>query len=361
MSFDTDYNLKHVQVKSLYTNKIYSSKLEVLNSNELSQNLIKITHNDAWEQFDWTVEPSETFDELLVERCNQLRQKYSYLTLYFSGGADSETMVQAFIKAKVDPDEIVINNIIIAKDNPLKDIDLAIQKLKVYQTLLPKTKITINNLERDFLIKFLHHKEIFSSSFNGSIGNYRRLTNNVLQELGYYGKNLNIPSSGHIFAELKPSLYCDNTGYYVCFTHTISASQYADWFFTTLDLPKLHIKQSHLVKNYLKSNYPSILGNISDSSIYRNKIIEACRYKFDGRFQPDKFKGLGEDIINLNNYQTEDSLVYRAMKEKDPELYDMYNSKVLEILSAMNKSLYNKETLDISALKSKKYFLGVVN
>lgn len=359
MSFDTDYNLKHVQVKSLFTNKIYSSKLEVLNSNELIQNLIKITHNDAWEQFDWTVEPSETFDELLVERCNQLRQKYSYLTLYFSGGADSETMVQAFIKAKVDPDEIVINNIIIAKDNPLKDIDLAIQKLKVYQTLLPKTKITINNLERDFLIKFLHHKEIFSSSFNGSIGNFRRLTNNVLQELGYYGKNLNIPSSGHIFAELKPSLYCDNTGYYVRFMHSISVSQYADWFFTTLDLPKLHIKQVHLVKNYLKSNYPSILGNISDSSIYRNKIIEACRYKFDGRFQPDKMVGLGYDVIT--SAKNEDSIVYSVMKEKDPQLYDVYTNKVSEILSAINKSLYSNKIFDISAIQSKKYFLGSVN
>lgn len=359
MSFDTDYNLKHVRVKSLTTGKIYNSKLEILNSNELIQNLFKITHNNAWEQFDWTAEPSETFDELLVERCQQLRQKYSYLTLYFSGGADSETMVQAFIKAKIDPDEIVINNIIIAKDNPLKDIDLAIQKLKLYQTLLPKTKITVNNLERDFLIKFLHHKEIFSSSFNGSIGNFRRLTNNVLQELGYYGKNLNIPSSGHIFAELKPSIYCDDTGYYVRFIHSISASQYADWFFTTLDLPKLHIKQVHLLKNYLKSKYPSIRGNISDTSIHRDILIESCRYKFDGRFQPAKFIGLGYDVITTA--KNEDSIVYSAMKEKDPEIYNIYTSKVSEILSAMNKSLYNDKTFDISAINSKKYLVDKVS
>lgn len=358
MSFDTDYDLRHVQIKSLTTGKIYNSKLEVLNSNELIQNLLKITHNDAWEQFDWTVEPSETFDELLIERCQQLRQKYPYLTLYFSGGADSETMVQAFIKAKIDPDEIVVNNIIIAKDNPLKDIDLAIQKIKIYQTLLPKTKITINTLERDFLIKFLHHKEIFSSSFNGSIGNYRRLTNNVLQELGYYGKNLNIPSSGHIFAELKPAIYCDDKGYYIRFMHSISASQYADWFFTTLDLPKLHIKQAHLVKNYLKSNYPNIRGNISDTSIYRDKIIDACRYKFDGRFQPNKFVGLGHDV--LTTAKNEDSIVYSAMKEKDREVYNIYTSKVSEIISAMNKSLYNSKTFDISAIKSKRYFLDIV-
>ena len=49
------------------------------------------------------------------------------------------------------------------------------------------------------------------------------------------------------------------------------------------------------------------------------------------------------------------------MKEKDPAIYNIYTSKVSEILSAMNKSLYNDKTFDISAINSKKYLVDKVS
>ena len=41
---------------------------------------IQFCHNeDQWKSFDWTVEPSETWDELLKERCIEIMNLYDHV------------------------------------------------------------------------------------------------------------------------------------------------------------------------------------------------------------------------------------------------------------------------------------------
>ena len=54
--------------------------------------------NEAvFSSYDWTVEPEENILELYRQRAQQLRDKYDYIILIYSGGADSETILQSFI------------------------------------------------------------------------------------------------------------------------------------------------------------------------------------------------------------------------------------------------------------------------
>ena len=46
---------------------------------------------------DTTVEPSETWEELLKDRATQLRDELPKINIAFSGGADSYTMLNAFV------------------------------------------------------------------------------------------------------------------------------------------------------------------------------------------------------------------------------------------------------------------------
>jgi hypothetical protein len=56
---------------------------------------------------DWSVEPSESLDELYAERARQIRDKYDYIMLSISGGSDSMNMLYAFLNNGLKVDEIV--------------------------------------------------------------------------------------------------------------------------------------------------------------------------------------------------------------------------------------------------------------
>src|SRR5210317_1743936 len=58
------------------------------------------------ENYDWTVEPAESLDELMRQRALQLRDTYTYLKLWFSGGSDSTTVLRVFLENNIPIDEI---------------------------------------------------------------------------------------------------------------------------------------------------------------------------------------------------------------------------------------------------------------
>jgi hypothetical protein len=355
MRFDDDFVIGHVHVLDIKTGKKYYNKTDLISGHSNPVNLRLVLHDGKWQSFDWETEPSETFKELLHRRCRQIRDKYPYVTLYFSGGVDSETMVRAFIESGVHPDEIVINILKIGNQNPLQDLDLAVQKLHHFKQFLPKTKITVNELGRDYVLGFLNSYNWWESTFNQSIGNLRRFPNHILEILGQGHKNA--PTTGHITASEKPHIVIKEGKYYSTSYQGIAIAQYADWFYYSLDCPELHIKQCHLVKNYFQKNIPDADGFLSERSQYNEHVIKACRYEYDSSYQPAKFIGLGVDLFT--DVKNEDSIVYQAMKKDDPELFSKYSYKVLDTISAIDKSLLSPRKRDVENIPpAHRFYLG---
>jgi hypothetical protein len=56
--------------------------------------------------YDWTVEPAESLKELYQRRARQIRERYDYVVLWWSGGADSYTMLRAFVDQGLFVDEL---------------------------------------------------------------------------------------------------------------------------------------------------------------------------------------------------------------------------------------------------------------
>lgn len=359
--FDIDFIPKNICWVNPANNKKYYTKQEVINADLHPTNFKVLIEDGNWGNYNWEVEPSESFEELLHERCKQLRDKHKYLTLYFSGGADSETMLRAFIEAKVFVDEVVLTVLTINGINPLKDNVLAIEKMKFYAKLLPKTKFTINQIDEKFIKYVLESNYWFNSTFNWSIGNVRRFSLPVLRELGHI--NTKVSYEGHIVGEIKPKLIVKLGKFYVKMTHRVSTTQYGEWFYCSKELPQLHIKQCHLVKKYFKKT--SIVSDsmekisifIGENTEYKDDLVKSCRYKHDSSFQPLKAMGLGIDLNNKEN--TEDSIVYNCMKNNNIDLYNIYKSKVKDSLSAINPNFLDKKYLDLKhAGISEEYYLG---
>jgi len=63
-------------------------------------------NDEFFSQYDWTQEPTESLDELYGARAKELREKYDYIVLYYSGGYDSVNMLRAFVDNGIYPDEI---------------------------------------------------------------------------------------------------------------------------------------------------------------------------------------------------------------------------------------------------------------
>ena len=64
-------------------------------------------HDDVFGAYNWTVEPTLSLNDLYKTRAQQLRDKYDYIVLFFSGGADSTNVLDTFVNNKIHLDEVV--------------------------------------------------------------------------------------------------------------------------------------------------------------------------------------------------------------------------------------------------------------
>ena len=75
------------------------SKVEALGWSQRFNQPVQYRFNDlVFDSYNWTVEPAESLVQLYQRRAQQIREKYDYLVLFYSGGADSHNMLQSFGK-----------------------------------------------------------------------------------------------------------------------------------------------------------------------------------------------------------------------------------------------------------------------
>jgi hypothetical protein len=87
----------------LYTNKI----LAVLDAQKTSSEINWNYHKEIYDKVDWMTEPTLSLDQLYKLRAQQIREKYDYVVVMLSGGADSTTVLRSFLNNNIHVDEIV--------------------------------------------------------------------------------------------------------------------------------------------------------------------------------------------------------------------------------------------------------------
>ena len=90
-------------------NRCFFNKAECFRFASEIQNYDGISYHffdEIYTAIDWTVDPVQSLDSMYADRAKQIREKYKYVCLMFSGGCDSTNMLKAFLKNNIHIDEI---------------------------------------------------------------------------------------------------------------------------------------------------------------------------------------------------------------------------------------------------------------
>jgi len=241
-----------------------------------------VFNDEEYRNYDWTVEPTMTLDQLYDKRTRELREKYDYLMLSYSGGADSHNILMSFIRQGLHLDEIVVNtmekgnkNITEVSTSNLKATNAAaehelqtIPRLKEAAKLIPNTKITICDLT-DYLIDYLEGKGDASWVLDKREGlNPAGMTRfNYLHFLDIRKNFDKDKKFGIIMGIDKPRCFIHKDKFYINYTDrstniTTVAEHFKEYpnstiefFYWSPDALDIQCKQSHIIKRWLEA-YP---------------------------------------------------------------------------------------------------------
>jgi hypothetical protein len=266
--------------------------------------------------FNFTIEPQESIEQLIDIRCKQIRDKYSYIKLWFSGGSDSTTVLNGFLRNNIHIDEIIVyaqslNNNYENLGN-FELTNFTFPYLKELSKHLTKTKFTTYWVGYDYYKKELTDKW-FEKKDNIDIRamfSPRMRGNNFCNIYGDFSPDIRKEGSNYYDV-------CFDTNNLQCYTH-----RNIELFFSNDDLPELHAKQCHLLKNYLKSSkdkrdmkhivrdivrdrsviteHPSLIKVENESSV-ENFVCKKTKAMFKTDFNEEltqRYKNLLSNTIN---------------------------------------------------------------
>ena len=220
---------------------------------------------------DWSIEPELSLDQLYRTRAQQIRDRYDYLVVYCSGGADSTNVVHSFLDNHIPIDEIIslaplsglrdwsFNRDNLGVENTVSEVKYALMPFlnKIAQKY-PKIRITVN----DYFDQKKHDNHIT----NLGSGNIVTPLTNQFTEVFKFSHILKLLDQGKrvglVYGSDKPIVKIGKQGnLYLNFTD--SAVNYLDFpqhrrlsnlepvlFYWSADLPELIVKQAHeIVKN----------------------------------------------------------------------------------------------------------------
>lgn len=227
--------------------------------------------NEAvFSSYDWTQEPTENILELYRRRAQQLRDKYDYIVLMYSGGADSTNVLKSFVDNDIKIDEVVSYMNYAAtgdKDNyfnaEIFKISIPVaEQLKTDYPWLKHRVIDLTEIIIDYFKKnqtkfdWIYEMNMLFSPNNSSKESLP-LKIKDWADIIYSGKKFCV-----LWALDKPRIAHKNGKFLFRFidildnaatVKSISGQQpYTDeLFYWTPDLPEILIKQGHLIKTYL--------------------------------------------------------------------------------------------------------------
>jgi hypothetical protein len=238
-------------------------------------------NNDDFAKIRWQQEPAESLQQCYVERARQLREKYDWLILSYSGGSDSWTILNTFLSNGIKIDEIAILTTSKATDNlnvnPLdynytsvwQEYHLVVKRdLQWLATHHPEIKITLSDFTDRSKFEFKDAwQEKSSVQIMGSVTNKfyaPNITDTINQQ-----KNI-----GWIVGVDKPRICVRDGKYCMYFLDFISHvawsgdADYLDGFWTpelfywAPESEKIMRKQAHTIKRFFQNN-PQFLPYIT--------------------------------------------------------------------------------------------------
>jgi hypothetical protein len=316
---------KLIFFKNEKTNEVYQTKKQI--SSIKDNEKVKLIIHKNFDTFDWQKEPEDSFKEICKKRAEQIRSLYDYIVFYFSGGSDSITALNAFLKNDIPIDEIVIytNSDTV---NPKVNNYYAVNYLK-----LINYKGLVNIVDLNFkILSDICRKDKWNNmeNFTGLLHSFSRFKIDFFEENDYLKTNKRHENLTHLFSGIFPKIVKENSEYFSIMS--MNSFSYAsldpshNQFFTSVEMPEIHIKQSHIIAKYLKDNSKTNreTSEVRSSDI---KLLKLCiRDEYNEYISPSKNVG-NVNQINFNN-DSQSSIMFR-LYSNETEFLNYYNDSIL--------------------------------
>jgi len=242
--------------------------------------------------YNWTEEPATDLLELYRQRAQQLRDRYDYIILTYSGGADSTTVLESFVNNDIKLDEVVsyVNH----ERNSFLSAEIyqaAIPKLDEIKQKQPSIKFRLLNMVdfqmdhfgiADTRYDWIYEMNAYINPNNASRTDFG-LKIKEWRDMIHAGKRVCI-----LTALDKPRVWQINGKFVFRFIDFIdcaatvkSIAGEQPWrdelFYWTPDLPEIMIKQAHIIKRYLQgdvTNLPFVSRERSDLAYREHQGIK---------------------------------------------------------------------------------------
>lgn len=251
--------------------RIYNQLIAWQRINETKQEFRFYFYEKEYDQFDWSSSPAQSWEDLLQARCIQLRQKYKNLKLFYSGGRDSHHVLRSFIKNNIPVDELVLMNY---QTNPVREqeykqiLSMAIK----YKDINPSVKITTIVIDKKVFDLYYRSGWIENPGITLQNGYFQPtqfsfITNQLAK--------VDNSSTAFILGVDKPKIIIEGDNIYTAIIDKLvelhlDTTNTIEYFYYAPDLPELHIKQCHMLLDYLEQHYPNydtqFLGEFLDNS-----------------------------------------------------------------------------------------------
>lgn len=267
------------------------SKLEAIElSGRLGRPVRWMFNNEVFDKFDWTHEPEGTLDHYYKIRAQQIRDKYDYLVIWYSGGADSHNVLMSFVRNNIFVDEIAqFHNLRAANGDKNTYFNQ-----EVFSTSAPNTQALIANnptyrhtKHRLVDLTDLQAKLMLNDSnkwdYFYKVGQHltpSALTRTYLREMvpDYVSLIERRNTVCFVWGTEKPMVDKINDDWFVTFRDMTDNAvgqrtqmldrhwEHDEFFYWTPDLPHLPAKQAHTVMRFLQQLSPRLVDNINVAS-----------------------------------------------------------------------------------------------
>lgn len=265
-------------------NRLFINKAEALQVASALNLKLQWWFNDAvFQAIDWSIPIETSLPELYRQRAQQIRDKYDFVSLFFSGGVDSANILYTFVSNNILLDEIVMmrpgslsnknDDTDRRSDNIYSELEYAALPFINKYVTDKRTKIRFIDLEehtRAFLSNDSLAAQYHTSLSNMSCNDIPKIAIAVLDPVwnSLYAKGISV---GHIQGCDKPAVRINSNGqYYIQFKDIFTFNfeplfstaqsevqakyQSHELFYWSPELPQLVIKQCQVVKAYSEGN-----------------------------------------------------------------------------------------------------------
>lgn len=263
--------------------KIYHKPLALIKATETRTFPQWHFNKEVFDPYPWHVEPSASLNELYRIRAQQLRDRYDYIRLEVSGGADSTVVLYSFLKNGIFLDEIVTRwpkagEKFIPPDpyntkpeNTLSEWEYAAKPLLEWVNMYsPRTKITVHDFSKDMLTG-KHDESWIYRARDWLLPSYPFKT--AIDALDDHKHTLDRGKSVCILWGVDKPKVCIKDGKWYAYFMDIQANNCSsdigsytnvtnEYFYWTPDLPELICKQAHIVKNWFDQPVNKYLQHI---------------------------------------------------------------------------------------------------